>query len=350
MAERGVDQPVDPLYLRFRMDSIRAGISLTLALGVLGGTYYVETWERPHRTILLTIAAASMAGVVAMSRLPIERVLRGRWREPFFLTWSAATLAVCSAVLIVDGGRSPLATIFFGPMVFATLSYPPRMRLAVGALTIVAYSVAAVVAGGIPAWDVFIVALLLGICGWMCAWQARNQDRQRDELARLSRTDPLTGALNRRGFGERLDTELARVARRGGQLSLLLLDLDGFKAVNDQQGHAAGDALLSRTVAEVRRELRGEDSIGRFGGDEFAVLLPQTGRWAAKEASERLSACLSDCAPVSVGAATFPLDGTTAQGLLRAADAILYEEKARRRTASPATPANPRVSAAKATL
>src|SRR4029450_8123770 len=88
----------------------------------------------------------------------------------------------------------------------------------------------------------FIVCL--GLTGVLCVWQSRLTERQRDELAELSRTDPLTGSLTRRGFAERLDAELQRAEREGGEVALIQLDLNGFKAVNDRHGHAAGDELL----------------------------------------------------------------------------------------------------------
>ena len=86
----------------------------------------------------------------------------------------------------------------------------------------------------------------------LCAWQAQNHDRHRERLTHMSRTDPLTGCLNRRGFEERVTAELERALREGGSVALVLLDLDNFKAVNDMNGHAAGDELLCWVVEGLR--------------------------------------------------------------------------------------------------
>lgn len=93
-------------------------------------------------------------------------------------------------------------------------------------------------------------------------------------LARLARSDPLTGLANRRGWDEQLARELARARRSGEALSVALLDLDDFKALNDAHGHQAGDRLLLEAAAAWYGQLRDVDILCRWGGDEFAVLLP----------------------------------------------------------------------------
>ena len=166
---------------------------------------------------------------------------------------------------------------------------------------------------------------------WICAWQTRNHDLRRAELALASHTDELTGALNRRGFEARAADELARARRTGAELGLVLLDLDHFKVVNDTQGHQAGDELLRRVGATLAGVLREHDALGRVGGDEFAVLVPSG---EADAALTRLRACLAEVAAASAGAATFPHDGADYATLYRTADARLYEGKAERSSAS----------------
>src|SRR5206468_3983540 len=117
-----------------------------------------------------------------------------------------------------------------------------------------------------------------------------------DRLARLATTDPLTGLFNPRAFHDRLRQELGRVARYREPLSLLVLDLDGLKRVNDQFGHEAGDAALRSVAAAIRRGLREIDLGARIGGDEFAVLAPQTGAEAAVVLAERLRALVAKAA------------------------------------------------------
>jgi diguanylate cyclase (GGDEF)-like protein len=144
------------------------------------------------------------------------------------------------------------------------------------------------------------------------------------ELAEVSRTDDLTGTLNRRGFEERARATLAIARRAGGTVGLLLLDLDHFKAVNDTQGHLAGDALL-REVGRVLRECTREgDAVGRLGGDEFALLLADGD---LRGALARMHQHLDRVAPASAGTAMYPEDGVTLPELYRVADARLYAGK-----------------------
>jgi diguanylate cyclase (GGDEF)-like protein len=156
-------------------------------------------------------------------------------------------------------------------------------------------------------------------------------------VARLSdaaRTDPLTGLFNRRCFEELLEVELERCLRTGQPASLLLGDLDHFKQVNDHSGHAAGDAALVRIAEILQYWKRRPDAIARTGGEEFAILLPNTTKEAAYAISERLRSTVERSfahkhVPVtfSFGIATFPQHAPTARSLLLAADQALYAAK-----------------------
>ena len=152
-----------------------------------------------------------------------------------------------------------------------------------------------------------------------------------DLLARLqstARTDPLTGLPNRRVWDEDLSRELARARRHGGQLCLAMLDLDKFKAYNDQHGHQAGDELLSAAATAWRPELRSTDTIARFGGEEFAVLLPHSDQEGAVKVVERLLEAVPFGQTCSAGIAIW--DGTeTGEELLARADAALVRSQER---------------------
>jgi len=157
--------------------------------------------------------------------------------------------------------------------------------------------------------------------------------RAEDRLRAMSITDPLTGLPNRRHLEARLREEVARCARSGAPLALLLIDVDGLKQVNDRGGHAAGDAAL-RLVAEalLRTCRRATDLPARVGGDEFAVLAPSTNARQALVLAERLRRVLrrlDAAAPtVSIGAADLDRIGSwDASALLRAADSALYVAK-----------------------
>jgi diguanylate cyclase (GGDEF)-like protein len=159
-----------------------------------------------------------------------------------------------------------------------------------------------------------------------------------DELALLATTDPLTGLLNARGFDRLLNQEIARVARYGGPLTLLIVDLDGLKRLNDQQGHVAGNRALRAVASAIRDELRAVDVAARLGGDEFCVLAPRTDERAATvladricaRAAEYLAAAVGGLSTVSIGVASLgptPPGAGTADSLMKAADAALYEAK-----------------------
>ncbi len=161
------------------------------------------------------------------------------------------------------------------------------------------------------------------------------------EARRLADRDPLTDAYNHRAFHQRLAEELLRASRGQRSLALLMLDLDGFKLVNDSLGHPFGDRVLAWTAAVIRKALRASDVLARYGGDEFAVILPDSDRAAAERTAARIVAAVadqpfeSDGRPVpiglSIGVATYPADGRTPAELVAAADAALYARKRARR-------------------
>ena len=214
-----------------------------------------------------------------MSHLPAAAIMRSRWREPFFLVWTAADVALIALVVASDRGDwSTLRAMFFLPLFFAALSYPPRSVVVTGALAVAGYAGAALLGGHATAETLVVFSALLSTATVMGVSQAVNRERQRGELQTLSRSDPLTGALNRRGFTERFEAELCDHVRHDGRpLGLIVIDLDDFKSVNDTRGHAAGDDLLCAVARTLAADLRPSDVLGRLGGDEFAVLLPEAG-------------------------------------------------------------------------
>ena len=146
------------------------------------------------------------------------------------------------------------------------------------------------------------------------------------DLVHAARTDPLTGLPNRRAWEDDLGRALARARRTGGPVTVVLLDLDGFKALNDRHGHQAGDRLLKECVAAWRGVLRAGDELARHGGDEFALLAPDCGAPYGAMLAERLRGAMRE-GTASFGVAEW--DGEeTAEALVQRADAALYEAKA----------------------
>lgn len=140
---------------------------------------------------------------------------------------------------------------------------------------------------------------------WLKTCRARRREyAQTMELSRLSMTDQLTGLPNRRYLSEKLGETYAHLIRYGEETSLILVDLDRFKSLNDSFGHEAGDAALRETAARLSSVLRQGDSVSRWGGEEFVVLLPHTNLEAAYALAERLRQCLRDTPMPLVGTVT----------------------------------------------
>ncbi|MEO1751492.1 GGDEF domain-containing protein [Thiofaba sp. EF100] len=157
---------------------------------------------------------------------------------------------------------------------------------------------------------------------------------------RLALRDPLTGVGNRLAFDEALAREIVRAGRHDGRLALMMLDMDGFKEVNDRHGHLVGDELLKHFARLVKATARGSDMLFRFGGDEFALLMPETDMDGARQLARRLREVLvvqpllqrEETIPLqsSIGVAQW-LPGEGAAAFTARADAALYEDKRSRR-------------------
>ncbi|AXS39918.1 diguanylate cyclase [Breoghania sp. L-A4] len=167
---------------------------------------------------------------------------------------------------------------------------------------------------------------------------AQDIEQSHLHLASLSERDPLTGMLNRRGFDTRFERHLKQAEAQGHDLTVIMVDIDRFKSINDTYGHAAGDLVLVAVADTIRNCLRGGDFSARFGGEEFIICLPEksseTGLAVAermREAIDRLPLTTTDGAPVhvtaSAGVAIFPIAGRTRNALVEAGDAALYAAK-----------------------
>jgi diguanylate cyclase (GGDEF)-like protein len=158
------------------------------------------------------------------------------------------------------------------------------------------------------------------------------------QLRQAADVDQLTGVATHRHLQERVRHEIARSARAGTQFSVLMVDLDGFKGVNDRHGHADGNRVLRNVAAGIKLAVRASDIVARYGGDEFVVLMPDTGERAARVVARRVVTGVSGQRhqladgsvarlTCSVGLAVYPEDGRTAATLLKSADLAMYEVK-----------------------
>jgi len=159
------------------------------------------------------------------------------------------------------------------------------------------------------------------------------QKRRERQLIHRAMTDPLTNLPNRAAFLEAFLKETKRAARHNRPLAVAMVDIDQFKTYNDAHGHLAGDELLMALAGVLKTGRRGADMVTRYGGDEFAFLLPETDAAGAMVVTERVRFAIEKFpfvgrgVTISIGVASFPGDGSTVQELLEAADRRLYQAK-----------------------
>jgi diguanylate cyclase (GGDEF)-like protein len=313
-----------------RRGALRTILGTHLVGFTLASVYGVTTLEADGHA---AIAALGLTGVAAAAVLLATRGLRRlprAARRAVMLAYTAYAFALVVAFSVLDGGPGgPVAASFILPAMAIATTTSPRTVAAVCSVLVASYGgVVALTHTGPPGYLPLLVLVTVAVAAACCAQQSELV-RQRRLLAELSRTDPLTGCLNRRGF---LDALHAEAGRTGVPLSLLTVDLDEFKRVNDRQGHAAGDELLQWVANALQGCLRQDDLVGRIGGDEFCVLLPGASPAVGASVAARLEAVLRERAPASVGHASFPAEADGVEALQRLADERMYEHKRQRTT------------------
>ncbi len=251
-----------------------------------------------------------------------------------FITW---------VLWYTDGLASPLLNAYLLPVITSALTLGKVFTLLAVGLIAACYIL---LGGGVSPEQImslpFVAAftaqlapvLLVGYITTMFSADIRYG------LARaklLSETDELTGLLNVRGFALAANRLFAQATRHGRSTSVLMIDSDNLKSMNDSYGHAAGNALLKHLAESIQAELRFTDLAARYGGDEFIVLLPDTPAKGAMEVAERIRARVAGsplddggrrlASSVSIGIASYPEDGATLDGLAAHADRALYDAK-----------------------
>jgi diguanylate cyclase (GGDEF)-like protein len=213
-------------------------------------------------------------------------------------------------------------------------SVPPNAVVPVVAVTLL---VALLVTAGAQLGMAALTFCVPAAVGALIA--VRRVTARQEGLKLLTQSDALTGLGNRRLLLERLNYEIARHRRHKRRFSLLALDLDGFKQVNDRFGHLAGDEILREVARAMQGAVREQDTVVRLGGDEFCVLAPETGWEDADRLSQRLQQAVAgavgglDVLSVSTGYAVFPDEGWTAEHLMARADEAEAQQKRRARAA-----------------
>ncbi|HYK81785.1 MAG TPA: MASE1 domain-containing protein [Gemmatimonadales bacterium] len=268
----------------------------------------------------------------------------------------AAALFACVIVVgfIVFGGlfpspvkTYPLEFLCVPLLIWAAFRFGPREAASV-VVALSGIAIAGTLRGfgpfARPAYNESLLLLqaFMGVTAVMTlvlAALVAERKEQEGQLRHLALSDPLTGLANYRQLVAALDAEIQRSSRTDRPFAVVLMDLDGLKTINDRYGHMVGSLALRRVAETLLGSCRGIDTAARFGGDEFALVLPETGDAAAWHVGRRIRdrVARDGEAPVisvSIGVAVHPRDGATLEALLNAADRSLYENKARRRTSS----------------
>jgi diguanylate cyclase (GGDEF)-like protein len=318
--------------------SIRVGASL-----FIGGAFCsVMTMVAPHSE------AADENGFYALGALELAL---GLWAwflpERRVTSWSPFIFMVGGVIVVSGslyfngerhGGPATLTEIYYmWPALYAGYFLGKRGIAATLVLIGSAYAgtLALVIADPAVGFTRWVVTMsVVGGCAAALHGLRLHVDGLLDQLRFAARTDHLTGMLNRRGFQETFDLELERSARTGDGFSLLLGDIDHFKALNDQHGHIAGDDALDAIGKALREGCRAIDTAGRIGGEEFALLFPATRSADAYDAAERLRLAVGRLLgpdgthlSISFGVVESPTHGVTWPDLMRAADHALYAAK-----------------------
>ena len=254
-----------------------------------------------------------------------------------------AAIGLVAGLLVLSGfASSPFAVLFALVAVAAALAFGPQAGLTAAALSTVAFGAVLFADPRLATYgadDALRLAFGLG-ASWMLAFVAvAYSDRQRRAMRRaidLSRTDPLTALFNRSQLFVTLEQEVSRTRRSDRGFCLLMIDLDGLKAINDTGGHLRGDLVLRSLGAVISGSIRTVDSAYRYGGDEFVVLLPETDIVGAFVVAEKIRVGAEELeltlgaesqVSVSIGLVSHPEDGLSAEELMAAADRAMYQAK-----------------------
>ena len=287
-----------------------------------------------NRVALDAFGVAALSGSAAVLVQAARLPARG-------LPWalSGATVALAASMAAAGEPDSPFVLFFTWAGVQAWFFLRTRAALR---FTAFAVALSAAVTLLVPTsdadsatWWLMTTGSLVAVGVISAALRIRS-DRLIAQLRTAALHDELTGLLNRRGFQQRLDEELARARRHASPLAVVIGDLDGFKQLNDRFGHRAGDEALRGLAAICDEHLRAGDFMARVGGEEFAIVLPHTEAGDALGAAERLRVAIREAlrdpagAPVtaSFGVASHPPHGDRAETLLDRADQAMYEAKA----------------------
>jgi diguanylate cyclase (GGDEF)-like protein len=284
------------------------------------------------------VARFALPGVCAIAAVALyvnaDRIQQGTLHAAAAL----GTLLVSANLLLTDDPASLSGELFYAWLALYA-AYFFGLRQAILQLAVMGAAYLIVLIDTVPVRDVVaswvtLVAVVVPIAVLLRVVRG-GVSQLVDELSEAARTDALTQLKNRLALDQEVDAELDRARRGGGQLSIVIGDLDHFKTVNDELGHRAGDRALIRVARILSSHRRNDDSVGRTGGEEFTVLLPDTSEHEAYLVAERIRTAMAaefadDPVPItfSLGVASFPDHGQSVDAVIEAADQALYAAKA----------------------
>jgi diguanylate cyclase (GGDEF)-like protein len=331
----------DRVHDGFWLSQTRVALFVMLAETTIVMGYLAGTPHGAHRFAIWLIASSCLAlGLVSLfvvGTIQADRI----WRVRFSLLWSVATCIVVASVTALDGHlSSPLRSLLVVPVAFAGLMFPPASVAITGSIATVAASIVSATDPHIGSeWPGLLIdfSVLIGIATISFAASLgrtqlqRETDRLTKELANRATIDELSGCLTRRAFDEQSEAEVARSKRYGRPLAYIMMDLDNLKRINDSGGHSAGDRALAFVGQTLRQMSRAGDIVGRFGGDEFAILMPDGDPAGmidlARRVRRQLSSAEGDLLTLSYGGATLQGQVSSLVVLREDADHALYEAK-----------------------
>lgn len=265
------------------------------------------------------------------------RLIKSFERLPSPMAW-ALLLAATALVCLIDyeiGYEASLAPLYLIPVILPSWTMGLRAGLVLAFVQSTALMGSNLLAGEtysaswIPVWNILVRGSAYSIVAYFVA----SLRAQLDEVQRLATTDSLTGALTRKAFFHAVEKETERASRTGKPFSIAYVDVDDFKKINDGFGHGTGDELLSAFVSTCTRHLRSSDCVGRMGGDEFALLLPETDEATCVETLARLLSIWNAASgnghrmTVSIGALTCLRTHSDIEEIVLLADKLMYDVK-----------------------
>ncbi len=324
------------------MRSTRSIELLCLALAAL-----VLVWTRAVVTQPWPVFGLLGGFLLCIVAFRARRFFPGRTRTRLLIESWSMIIFITGVLWFTGKSDSPLLNLYLLPIILSALTLGRVVTLTQVGIIALCHGLLAASRLGPDLLSAAYASQAVGqlapflLVGYLTATLSADVTEARERIENLAQTDTLTGLLNQRAFNEAWQREHAVCERERGGYSLLMIDLDKLQSINDQFGHEAGNSAILLVAQCLQRSIRGTDIAARFGGDEFAVLLPGASPETAEAVVKRvrhnvykttldLRSRMIRCS-VSIGAVTYPRDARDARELLSAADRAMYRDKELRR-------------------